>query len=50
MEPIRGIIALALAPVRGVPKTLIRPRVGRSRPSSIFMVVDLPEPLGPRNP
>src|ERR1700761_1856415 len=26
------------------------PDVGRSRPSNIRMVVDLPEPLGPRKP
>ena len=30
--------------------TVMRPRVGYSRPSSIFTVVDLPEPFGPSSP
>ena len=34
----------------GRPRTLMRPDVGRVSPSRSFMVVDLPAPLGPRNP
>ena len=32
------------------PKSRISPLVGRVSPSSILIVVVLPEPLGPRNP
>src|SRR3954453_15914202 len=32
------------------PRTVPAPAVGRTRPSSIAMVVVLPEPLGPTNP
>src|SRR5690242_5710007 len=32
------------------PKTSMWPWVGKSRPSSILTVVDLPEPLGPSKP
>src|SRR3954453_6192699 len=32
------------------PNTQAAPAVGRRRPSSILIVVDLPAPLGPRNP
>ena len=32
------------------PNTSARPPDGRSRPMTIFIVVDLPAPLGPRNP
>ncbi len=37
---------------RGIssPSTVAVPEVGRNRPQSMRMVVDLPEPLGPRNP
>ena len=38
------------ARVMGWPSTLISPRVGAMRPSSIFIVVDLPEPFGPSKP
>src|SRR5208282_5909289 len=36
--------------VTSYPATRALPEVGRSRPHRILMVVDLPEPLGPRNP
>ena len=32
------------------PRTVADPSVGVSRPHSIRIVVDFPEPLGPRNP
>ncbi|MNP26653.1 hypothetical protein D3C76_1195160 [compost metagenome] len=32
------------------PKMLALPEVGARKPVSIFMVVDLPAPLGPRKP
>src|SRR5258708_20835610 len=32
------------------PKTSMCPRVGYNNPSSIFTVVDLPEPFGPSSP
>ncbi len=32
------------------PATVADPEVGWRRPQSILMVVDLPAPLGPRNP
>ena len=33
-----------------VPKIRIRPESGRTRPSSILIVVVLPDPFGPRKP
>ena len=36
-----------LTSVASLPKTIARPVVGKSRPKSNLMVVDLPEPLGP---
>ena len=50
MEPVRDIRAPRLRRSRGVPNRAMSPLVGARRPSSIFMVVDLPEPLGPRKP
>ena len=32
------------------PSTVTVPRVGTSSPQSMRIVVDLPEPFGPRNP
>ena len=34
----------------GCPPMSTWPELGSTRDSSIFMVVDLPAPLGPRNP
>ena len=50
MEPVRDMISARVAGVKDCPRTLICPRVGARSPSSIFIVVDFPEPLGPRNP
>ena len=50
MEPVRDMISARVSGVKGRPSTLICPRVGARSPSSIFIVVDLPEPLGPRKP
>ena len=33
-----------------LPSTRMLPALGRTRPRSIFSVVDLPAPLGPRKP
>ena len=50
MEPVRDMISARVAGVKDCPRTLIWPRVGARSPSSIFIVVDFPEPLGPRKP
>lgn len=50
MEPMDGSSPPRVAGVSRWPNRWISPDVGCVSPSSIFMVVDLPEPLGPRNP
>ena len=50
MEPMRAMSGPRAARVRSWPRSLTDPAVGSSSPSSIFMVVDLPDPLGPRKP
>src|SRR6266576_445999 len=49
--PIRRRTSRArLSSARSSPRTRICPLLGASRPVSILIVVDLPAPLGPRNP
>ncbi len=49
IEPMRGITVWSLGP-DGTPSTVARPPLLRTSPSSIRIVVVLPEPFGPRNP
>ena len=49
MYPTRWRVAMSRASTT-LPKSLAWPSVASSRPVSIFMVVDLPQPLEPRKP
>ena len=51
MKPIRSrrswVSSLSSSPVSSIPSTRTVPEVGRSRPASVCISVDLPEPEGP---
>ena len=49
-EPTPASISERVARFMGRPSMLIWPLVGVTKPSSIFMVVDLPDPFGPSSP
>ena len=48
-EPVLPALGVACVTSRP-PKPVMRPAVGASRPASMRIVVDLPEPFGPRKP